>query len=58
MSRLLDPSFKWIPAASHDADSTLFRERQRKRMKDAEEARQRDAKKVTTITTVKKERKA
>ena len=36
MSRILDPSFKWIPAASHDADSTLFRERQRQRMLDAQ----------------------
>lgn len=29
---ILDKSFVWIPAASHDADSTLFRERQRARM--------------------------
>lgn len=29
---ILDASFIWIPAASHDADSTLFRERQRARM--------------------------
>lgn len=29
---LHDPAFRWIPAASHDADSTAFRERQRQRM--------------------------
>lgn len=34
---ILDPSFKWIPAASHDADSTLFRERQRARMAAAQQ---------------------
>ena len=34
---ILDPSFKWIPAASHDADSTAFRERQRARMAAAQQ---------------------
>ena len=29
---ILSPSFVWIPAASHDADSTAFRERQRARI--------------------------
>ena len=33
---ILDPAFVWIPAASHDADSTLFRERQRARMAQAQ----------------------
>lgn len=38
-ARLLDPTFRWIPAATHDADSTLFRERQRARIAAAEKAR-------------------
>ena len=33
---ILDPAFVWIPAASHDADSTLFRERQRARIAKAQ----------------------
>jgi hypothetical protein len=40
---LLDPSFKWIPSASHDADSTPFRERQMARIKKANEERARAA---------------
>jgi len=36
---ILDPKFVWVPAASHDADSTAFRERQRARMRAAEQAR-------------------
>ena len=35
---ILSPSFRWIPAATHN-DSTAFRERQRERMKAAEQAR-------------------
>lgn len=42
-ARLLDPAFRWIPAATHDADSTLFRERQRARIAAAEKARKADA---------------
>lgn len=42
-ARLLDPAFRWIPAASHDADSTLFRERQRARIAAAEKARKANA---------------
>lgn len=42
-ARLLDPAFRWIPAATHDADSTLFRERQRARIAAAEKARKEDA---------------
>jgi hypothetical protein len=34
---ILSPEFAWIPAASHDADSTLFRERQRARMARAQD---------------------
>jgi hypothetical protein len=48
-SRLLDPDFKWIPAATHDADSTEFRKRQRARMAAAEKAREEAAKKVAPI---------
>ncbi len=33
---LHDPRFAYIPAATHDADSTAFRERQRARMKAAQ----------------------
>lgn len=33
---LHDPRFKWIPAASHDADSTKFRERQLQRVREAQ----------------------
>lgn len=36
---ILDPSFKWISSATHDADSNAFRARQRKRMREAEAAR-------------------
>lgn len=36
---ILDKSFVWIPSQTHDADSTLFRERQRARMAAAEKAR-------------------
>lgn len=36
---ILDPAFVWIPAASHDADSTLFRQRQLARMAAAQKAR-------------------
>lgn len=47
---ILDPRWKWIPAASHDADSTLFRERQRARIAAADKARQERAQqKVTQI---------
>lgn len=35
---ILDPSFKWIPSRDHDAGSEAFRERQRQRMKAAQEA--------------------
>jgi hypothetical protein len=37
---LTDPRFKWIPAASHDADSRPFYERQMARIAAAEKARQ------------------
>lgn len=36
---ILDRSFKWIPAASHDAGSDDFKRRQRARMRAAEAAR-------------------
>lgn len=55
MTRLLDPKFKWIPSASHDADSTLFRERQRQRMREAEERRKAEAKQ--SVVQLKRERK-
>lgn len=42
-ARLLDPAFRWIPSATHDADSTLFRERQRARIAAAEKARRENA---------------
>lgn len=35
---ILDPAFKWNSSASHDAGSEAFRERQRQRMKAAQEA--------------------
>jgi hypothetical protein len=38
--KLTDPGFKWIPAASHDADSTEFRKRQQARIAAADKARQ------------------
>lgn len=37
-SPILDPTFKWIPSRDHDAGSDAFRERQRQRMKAAQEA--------------------
>lgn len=42
-ARILDPTFRWIPAATHDADSTLFRERQRARIAAADKARRANA---------------
>ena len=36
---ILNPSFRWISSATHDADSNAFRARQRKRMREAEAAR-------------------
>lgn len=35
---ILDPVFTWHSSASHDAGSEAFRERQRARMKAAQEA--------------------
>lgn len=35
---ILNPAFRWIPAATH-SDSTAFRERQQQRMRAAEQAR-------------------
>lgn len=48
---ILSPSFVWIPASSHDADSTLFRERQRARMAAAQQT------KTTNVKPIRKERK-
>ncbi len=45
---ILDPSFVWIPSQSHDADSTLFRERQRARIAAADALRKANAKEATT----------
>lgn len=42
-ARILDPAFRWIPAATHDADSTLFRQRQRARIAAAERQRKANA---------------
>lgn len=39
MKRITDPTFKWIPASSHDADSRPFYERQMQRIREANEAR-------------------
>lgn len=51
MSRapILDRSFVWIPSASHDADSTEFRKRQRARMAAAKAAAAEVAIKVQPI---------
>jgi hypothetical protein len=46
---ILDQTFVWIPAASHDADSTLFRERQRERIARAQENATEAAAKVAPI---------
>jgi hypothetical protein len=55
MKRLTDPDFVWIPSQSHDADSRPFYERQMKRIKEANEARQRDAaEKQQKVTTIKR----
>ena len=40
---LHDPRFVYIPSANHDADSTKFRDRQMKRIAEANAARQRAA---------------
>lgn len=40
---ILNKNWKWIPAATH-GDVAAFAERQRKRMADAEQARQQQAK--------------
>lgn len=56
---ILNPAFVWIPAATHDADSTLFRERQRARMAAAEKARRANADEAQAkVKTIGKRRQA
>lgn len=59
MSRILDPSFRWIPAATHDADSTEFRKRQRARIAAAEKARRENAEEAARkVQSIKSRRSA
>lgn len=46
---LLNPAFRWIPAATHGT-SEAFAERQRARMKAAEQARKAEQSNVKPIT--------
>jgi hypothetical protein len=54
---ILNPAFRWISSASHDADSTKFRDRQLARIAAADEARKAAASNVAPIGKA-KERKA
>lgn len=54
MKKITDPSFRWIPSSSHDADSRPFYERQMQRIREANEARALIEPKVTQL----KDRKA
>ena len=60
MSRapILSPSFVWIPSASHDADSTAFRERQRARMAAAQAERRANATEAAKVVRPMTKRKA
>jgi hypothetical protein len=50
---LLDPGFRYIPAASHDNDSRAFRRRMRRRQREAQVAAEASRANVQPIVTKK-----
>jgi hypothetical protein len=54
---LLDPGFRYIPAASHEADPQAFRRRQRERRRRAQAMAHEALKNVQPIALAKKQAK-